>query len=102
MQVNLKQKCFPGNLKNKFFYPTWQIFIGYIISTQLVSIMGDYVYKALCLLFSVWVLFAIGFVSFLVGGFVSQWVCLSVGGYVCQWVCLSVGGCGWQVYDKPF
>ena len=45
----------------------------------------------------VWVLFAIGFVSFLVGGYVCQWVCLSFESYVCQWVCLSVGSyvCQW-------
>ena len=48
--------------------------------------------------FGAWVLLAIGFVSFLVGDYVCQWVCLSVGSYVCQWVfsvswelCLSVG-----------
>ena len=41
--------------------------------------------------FLVWVLFSIGFVTFSVGGYVCQWVCLSVGSYVCQWVCLSVG-----------
>ena len=39
----------------------------------------------------VWVLFAIGFVSFLVGGYVCHWVCVSVGLSVSWELCLSVG-----------
>ena len=39
----------------------------------------------------VWVLFAIGFVSLLVGGYVCHWVCLSVGLSVIWELCLSVG-----------
>ena len=41
--------------------------------------------------FLVWVLFSIGFVSFSVGGYICQWVCLSVGSNVRYWVCVSVG-----------
>ena len=41
--------------------------------------------------FLVWVLFAIGFVSFLVGGYVCHWVCVSVGLSVSWELCLSVG-----------
>ena len=39
----------------------------------------------------VWDLFAIGFVSFLVGGYVCQWVCLSVGSYVVSGVVCQLG-----------
>ena len=41
--------------------------------------------------FLVWALFAIGFVIFLVGGYVCHWICVSVGLSVSWELCLSVG-----------
>ena len=41
--------------------------------------------------FLVWALFAIGFVIFLVVGYVCHWVCVSVGLSVIWELCLSVG-----------
>ena len=66
--------------------------------------MGDYVYKALCLHFSVWVCLLLGLsvfwlVGLFVSGFVYQLGVMFVSGFVCQlgvvfvsgFVCLWVG-----------
>ena len=84
LQVNLKQKCFPGNLKNKFFYPTWQIFIGYKYTTCFNN-------GRLCLQSIVSAFFGLGFVCYWVCQFFGWWVCLSVGLSVSWGLCLSVG-----------
>ena len=84
----LKQKCFPGNLKIKIFYSTSQIFRKYNHQTGFLYNDGG---GGLCLQNSslVWVLFAIGFVCFLVGGYFWYLVCVFVG----WWLFLVFGLC---------
>ena len=55
------------------------------ITTKLVLIMGDYVYKAVCLFLG------LGFVCYWVCQFFGWWFCLSVGLSVSWGLCLSVG-----------
>ena len=51
----------------------------------------------------VWVLFAIGFVSLLVGCYVCHWVCLSVGLSVIWELCLLVGlSVIWELFVSGF
>ena len=90
MQVNLKQKCFPGNLKNKFFYPTWQIFIRYKYTTcfnngrlSLQSIVSAFFRFGFCLLLGLSVFWLVGL---FVSGLVCQLGVVFVSGFVCLWV----------------
>ena len=85
----MKQKCFPGNLKIEIFYCTSQIFRKYNHQTGFLYNDGGLCLQNSLLVPLVWVLFAIGFVCFLVGGYVWYLVCVFVG----WWLGLVFGWC---------
>ena len=96
----LKQKCFPGNLKNKFFYPTRQIFNGYNYQTCfnngrlcLQSSLSVF-WFGFCLLLG---LSVIWLVVLFVSGFVCQSGVMFVSGFVCQLGIMFVSGFGCQL-----
>ena len=90
----MKQKCFPGNLRIKIFYSTSQIFRKYNHQTVFLYNGGGLCLQNSFVSSLVWVLFAIGFICFLVGGYVWYLVCVFVGwwlglvgiGFVSLWV----------------
>ena len=98
----MKQKCFPGNLKIKIFYSISQIFRKYNHQTGFLYNDGglclqnslSVLWFGFCLLLGLsvsWlvVMFAIGFVCLLVGGYVWYLVCVFVG----WWLGLVMGLC---------